>query len=258
MSISIEQVKELRDQTGVSIMQCKKALEEADGDFEKALIVLKKKSGAAAAKKADRDAQDGIIVIKGDDSRSLILTLHCETDFVAKNEDFQALANELADKAFADGAEAMKEISEEKIAEGIQKVGENIQLGEVSEITGTVVGAYNHNGKNTAVVALSGGSADLAKDIAMQITAMRPAYMSESEIPQEAKDKAQELFEEELAKEDKPEEMKAKILEGKLNSYFKDQVLMSQSFIKDPSKTVTQLLKEAGDVTIESYKVQSI
>ncbi len=258
MSISIEQVKELRDQTGVSIMQCKKALEEASGDFEKALIILKKKSGAAAAKKADRDAQDGAIVIKEDGSRAIICTLHCETDFVAKNEDFQALANDLAQKAFDDGVEGMKAEAESKIAEGIQKVGENIQLGEVTEIKGTVVGAYNHNGKNTAVVALSGGTPELAKDIAMQLTAMKASYINTDEIPQEDRDKAREHFAEELEKEDKPEEMKAQILEGKLNSYFKDQVLTTQAFIKDPSKTIAQLLKEAGDVTIEAYKVQAI
>lgn len=254
----MEQVKELRDQTSVSIMQCKKALEEAGGDMEKALIILKKKSGAAAAKKADRDAKDGIIAIKEADGKAMLLTLNCETDFVAKNEDFQALAKELVEKASSEGVDAMKAASEEMIAEGIQKVGENIQLGEVVEVSGTVLGSYNHNGKNAAVVALSGGTPELAKDIAMQITAMRPAYITDAEIPQEAKDKAQELFEEELAKEDKPEEIKAKILEGKMSSYFKDQVLMSQSFIKDPSKSITQLLKEAGDVTIESYKTQAI
>lgn len=256
--ISIEQVKELRDQTGVSIMQCKKALEEAEGDFDKALIILKKKSGAAAAKKADRDAQDGIVVIKSDDSKAILLTLHCETDFVAKNSDFQALAEMLADKALAEGVDAMKAIAEEEIAQGIQKVGENIQLGEVSEISGSVVGAYNHNGKNTAVVALSGGAPELAKDIAMQLTAMKASYINENEIPEEDRAKAREHFAEEVAKDDKPEDMKAKIIEGKLASYFKDQVLMTQSFIKDPSKTVAQLLKEAGDVTIEAYKVQAI
>jgi elongation factor Ts len=258
MTISIEQVKELRDQTGVSIMQCKKALEETGGDFEKALIVLKKKSGAAAAKKADRDAQDGIIVIKEADGKALMLTLHCETDFVAKNEDFQKIAHDLADMALANGIDAMKEASSESIAEGVQKVGENIQLGDVQLVEGPVVGSYNHNGKNAAIVVLSGGDINLAKDIAMQITAMKPAYMSEAEIPQEDKDKARETFAEEVAKEDKPEEMKAKILEGKVNSYFKDQVLMSQSFIKDPSKTITQLLKEAGDITIEKHLVQVI
>jgi elongation factor Ts len=258
MSISIEQVKELREQTGVSIMQCKKALEEAGGDFEKALIILKKKSGAAAAKRAGREAEEGTVVIKTGESKAVICTLHCETDFVAKNEDFKALAEELAEKAFTDGIEAMKENSAEAIAVGVQKVGENIKLGDVTEVTGTVVGSYNHNGKNSAVVALSGGTPELAKDIAMQITALKATYISEDEIPQEDKDKAREHFAEELEKENKPEDMKAKILDGKLASYFKDQVLLSQSFIKDPSKSISQLLKEAGDVTIESYKVQTI
>jgi len=258
MSITMEQVKELREQTSVSIMQCKKALEEADGDMEKALIILKKKSGAAAAKKADRDAKDGIVVIKESTSKAMLLTLHCETDFVAKNEDFKAIATELVEKAFIDGVEAMKEISEEKVAEGIQKVGENIQLGEIGEITGTVIGSYKHNNKNVAVVALSGGTAQIAKDIAMQITAMKPTYITEEEIPQHDKDKAREFFTEELAKENKPKEMHDKILEGKIASYFKEQVLLSQSFIKDPSKTISQILKDGGNLKIESFKVQSI
>jgi len=239
-------------------MQCKKALEEAGGDMEKALIILKKKSGAAAAKKSDRDAKDGTVTVKESAEKTIILTLNCETDFVAKNEDFQGLADRLAEKALTEGIETVKSSSEEMISEGIQKVGENIQLGEISEVTGTVVGSYKHNAKNVAVVALSGGTPELAKDIAMQITAMRPAYISEEEIPQEAKDKARELFAEELAKENKPADMQEKILDGKMASYFKDQVLMSQSFIKDPSKSISQLLKEAGDVTIESYKVQTI
>ena len=258
MSISIEQVKELRDQTGVSIMQCKKALEEADGDFEKALIILKKQSGAAAAKRAGRDAQEGVVVVKADESRAMICTLNCETDFVAKNEDFKALAEELLEKAYNDGIDTMKEASADAIALGIQKTGENIQLGEINEIKGSVIGAYSHNTKNSAVVALSGGTPELAKDIAMQIIAMKATYITEDEIPEEDKNKARDHFKEELDKEDKPEEMKAKILEGKLASYFKDQVLMSQAFIKDPSKTISGLLKEAGDVTIESYKVQAI
>lgn len=239
-------------------MQCKKALEEAGGDMEKARIILKKNSGAAAAKKADREAQDGAVMVKEDGTRAIILTLHCETDFVAKNEDFQAIARDLTEKAFVDGVEAMKAVAEERIPTGIQKVGENIQLGTVTEVTGAVVGSYKHNAKNVAVVALSGGTVELAKDIAMQITAMRPSFIKESDIPQEARDKAREFFTEELAKENKPAEMHAKILDGKMNAYFKEQVLMSQTFIKNPSKTIEQLLKEAGDVAIESYKVQSI
>jgi elongation factor Ts len=258
MSISIEQVKELREQTGVSIMQCKKALEEAEGDFDKALIILKKKSGAAAAKRAGREAEEGTVVVKSGDSKAVICTLQCETDFVAKNSDFIALAEDLAGNAYSNGIESMKEGSAEAIAVGVQKVGENIKLGDVTEVTGTVIGSYNHNGKSIAVVALSGGAVELARDIAMQIVAMKATYISEDEIPQEDKDKAREHFAEELEKENKPEDMKAKILEGKLASYFKDQVLLSQSFIKDPSKTISQLLKEAGDVTIESYKVQSV
>lgn len=240
--ITTELVKELRDQTGISIMQCKSALEEAGGDMEKALLVLKKKASGIALKKSDRDAKDGIIVVKETGGKSVLVTLHCETDFVAKNEDFVNLAQSLVDMAIEKGVDAMKEESSAMINEVIQKVGEKIELGNVSETSGETLGSYVHNGKNAVIVSLSGGESSLARDIAMHIAAMNPSFLTRDEIDEDTKSKTKEIFQKEVDESDKPADIKAKILEGKIDTYFKEQTLVDQSFVKDPSLTVGDLL----------------
>ncbi|MDE2031320.1 MAG: translation elongation factor Ts [Patescibacteria group bacterium] len=245
IQITAELVKKLRDATGVSIMQCRNALEEASGDMEKALIILKKKSGAIAMKKADRDAKDGIVVVLEDNNKALLLTLHSETDFVAKNEDFIKLTNELAKIALEEGIESMKEKSGDIINLVIQKVGEKIELGHIEELTGPVVGSYVHGGKSAVVVSLSAGTPDLAKDIAMHIAAMKPSFITSSDISSDDKSKVIEVFEKEVASSDKPEEIKKKILEGKISTYFKEQTLVDQPFIKNSDITVGELLAQS-------------
>lgn len=249
--ITTELIKELRDATGISIMQCKKALEEAEGDMEKALLVLKKKSSDIAMKKSDRDASDGIIVVKDGNGKSILLTLHCETDFVAKNDDFVNLANTLVDIASQNGVEKMREQAEDMINAVIQKVGEKVELGMVNEVLGDVIGSYVHNGKNAVIVSLKGGSKDLARDIAMHIAAMNPSFLNRDEIDEETKNKAREVFEKEVAESDKPEDIKEKILAGKIDTYFKEQTLADQSFVKDPNVTVGQLLAKDGATIVE-------
>ena len=182
IKITAELVKELREATGVSVMQCKNALEEANGDMEKALIILKKKSSSIAMKKAERNAKDGIIVVKESGNKTLLLMLHTETDFVSKNEDFVNLANKLADMAVAEGIPAMKSKSLDIINEVVQKVGEKIELGKVEEVTGTIVGNYIHNNKSAVIVSLTSGAKELARDIAMHIAAMKPAFIKEEDI----------------------------------------------------------------------------
>ncbi len=255
--ITTELLKELRDATGVSVMQCKKALEEADGDMEKALIILKKKSSDVAAKKADRDASDGIVMVVENAEKAVLLTIHCETDFVAKNEDFTVAAKNLADKALSEGVEAMKDAAPEALALISQKMGEKIELGRCEEIAGGTIGAYVHNGKSAVVVQLEGGTKELAKDIAMHIAAMKPAYMTREEISEEAKQQAKEVFEKEVAESEKPEEIKAKMLEGKVTTYFKEQTLMDQSFIKNPDQTIKMLL-ESNKATMTKFIRESI
>ncbi|MFA7315279.1 MAG: translation elongation factor Ts [Candidatus Paceibacterota bacterium] len=244
--ITAELVKQLRDATGVSVMQCKNALTEADGDMEKALIILKQKSSSIAMKKADREAHDGTIVVASGAGKSILLTLHSETDFVAKNSDFTTLADKLAHIALEKGVEAMKDESANMINEVVQKVGEKIELGTVEEITGTTIGAYVHAGKSAVVVSLTGGTEELAKDVAMHIAAMKPVYTTSADITDADKAKVQEVIEKEVAESDKPEEIKKKMLEGKIGTYFKEQTLMDQSFIKNPDVTVGTLLANAG------------
>ena len=182
IKITAELVKELREATGVSVMQCKNALEEAEGDMEKALIILKKKSSSIAMKKSDRNAKDGAIVVKEGNGKIILLTLHTETDFVAKNEDFTTLANKLADIALSEGVESMKAKSLDMINEVVQKVGEKIELGKVEQIDGSILASYVHNSKSAVVVSLSSGTKELARDIAMHIAAMKPAFTSQSAI----------------------------------------------------------------------------
>jgi len=255
--VTTEIIKELRDETGISIMQCKRALEEADGDMEKAKIILKKQSAGAATKKSDRELGAGFLALLEKDKKATIVPLFCETDFVAKNEDFIKTANEIAELAIGEDSN-VTEKSTEKVNELIQKIGENIKVGEIKIITGNI-GSYVHNGQIASIVSLKEDSSALAKEIAMHIVAMKPAFQSESDISEETKRNAREIFQKEVEEEskEKPEDIKAKILEGKMKSYFKDQVLMNQSFIKDPTKTIEVLLKENNN-SLETFILEQI
>lgn len=246
IKITTELVKELRDATGISVMQCKKALEEADGDMDKALAILKKTSSEIALKKADRQLNSGSVMVKSEGNKTALVALLCETDFVSKNQDFLDLLQKLTDKTFTDGAEKMKESAKEIIDQVIQKTGENIQLGDAYIIEGNVIGNYVHNNKVAVAVSLEGGNQDLAKDIAMHIAAMKPEYITAEEIPAEAKKTMQEVFMKEVENVDKPEEIKKKMLEGKISTYFKEKTLMDQAFIKNPEDTISKLLEKNG------------
>ena len=245
INITTEQVKELRDATGISVMQCKRALEEAEGDMKKALAILKKTSSDIALKKMTREIKAGSVFIKTNGKKAVLVSLGCETDFVAKNEDFTNLLEKLTDKALTEGAEKMKVEAKEMIDAVIQKTGENIQLGDVYEVLGDVLGSYLHNNKIGVIVSLEGGDAELAKDIAMHIAAMKPEYISQDEIAEDAKKTMKEIFEKEIAGIDKPEEIKKKMLDGKMATYFKEKTLLDQTFIKDGELTVGKLLEKA-------------
>lgn len=243
--ITTELIKELRDSTGISVMQCKNALTEADGDMNKALAILKKTSSDIALKKADRNAKDGAVILKSTDGKMIIVTLHCETDFVSRNEDFTSLLGKLSDVALTDGIDKMKSVSKDMIDPIIQKTGENIQLGEAFQVEGSILGGYVHNNKSAVIVSLDGGNTEIAKDIAMHITAMKPEYLSQEEIPEETKNTMIEIFQKEIVNVDKPEEIKKKMLDGKINTYFKEKTLLSQPFIKNGDETIEQLLAKA-------------
>lgn len=240
-------------------MQCRKALEEAGGDMNKAVAILKKNSAAIAEKKLSREVKDGRIAVKMEGlpaqagSKAVLVSLHCETDFVAKNEDFIALLRALTEKAFAEGVEKMKIGAKEMIDSIIQKTGENIQLGDAYEVAGSILENYVHNNKIGVIVSLKGGSTELAKDIAMHIAAMKPEYLSAAEVTEEARVMMREVFEKEIANVDKPAEIKKKMLEGKLATYFREKILLEQPFIKDGDMTVGSLL-EKNKATIKEVR----
>ncbi len=255
--ITTELVKELRDATGISVMQCRRALVEAEGDMNKALAILKKTSSDIALKKADRETKDGAVMIKEVDGKSVLVSLHCETDFVSRNEDFTSLLAKLADNATSEGVEAMKTGAKELIDPIIQKTGENIELGEVYEVKGDVVGSYVHNNKIGVIVSLEGGNKELARDVAMHTAAMRPEYISLNDVNEEIKNTMTEVFQKEVASIDKPEEIKQKMLQGKLSTYFKEKTLLEQPFVKNADETVGKLLEKAG-AKIKEVKRYSI
>lgn len=242
--ITTEQVKELRDATGISVMQCKRALEEAGGDMNKALAILKKTSSDIALKKVNREVKDGRVSIKTDGNKAVLVSLHCETDFVARNEDFANLLEALVNKAFSEGIEKMKAGAKDMIDPIIQKTGENIILGEAYEVSGDVLGSYVHNNKIGIIVSLEGGDKELARDIAMHITAMKPEYITESDITADTRKTMQEIFEKEVASIDKPAEIKEKMLLGKMATFFKEKTLLDQIFIKG-EEPVGKLLEKA-------------
>lgn len=247
-AITTELVKQLRDATGVSVMQCRKALEEAEGDMDKALMILKKKSSDIAAKKSERNANDGVVVIKQSGNKTAMVVVNCETDFVAKNEDFTTLANAIADKVLAEGKDAVVASASDLINPVIQKTGENIQLGPISVFEGNTIGSYVHNGKSGVVVELSGGTSELARDVAMHIAAMKPEYIKREDVSADMINKARELFAKEVEETGagKPEDIKKKMLEGKIDAYFKEQTLADQSYIKNSDMTVGALLAQGG------------
>lgn len=239
-------------------MQCRKALEEASGDMDKAMIILQKKGAEIAGKKADRSTADGLVAIKSDGKRAVTLILNCETDFVARNNDFTALANNLLQIAWNDGVQAARAQAPGLINDVVLKIGENIVLGDIEEIGGDVVGSYTHHtGKIAAVVVLTAGTPEIAKDIAMHATAMRPRYTTTAEIKDSERASVMEVFKEEVAGSDKPEDIKAKMLESKMTSYFKEQTLTEQPFFKMPEKTIKEYAAANG-ASVEKYVLYTI
>jgi len=236
--ISIEQIKELRDRTSVGMTTCKKALEEAGGDMDKAIEVLRKSGEAKAAEKSTRSTKEGTVAING----RAIVKLSCETDFVARNERFVAFAESIALEANNNGKESAEKLFNDELSIKTQEIGENIQLGEISILSnGNVVASYLHsNNKVGTLVALDGGDEIIAKDIAMHVTAMSPLVVSADQVPVELVEKEKEIAGEQLKNEGKPEGVWDKIIEGKIKKFCAEQALLSQSFVKDPSQTVEQ------------------
>lgn len=256
--MSLELIKEIRQITGAGMSDVKKALDEV-GDKAKAIELLRKRGQKIAAKKSDREVKEGVIAFATKDNKVAIVALACETDFVAKNEDFQKAVKELAVKLMELGKEefeawATKYMQDELIV----KIGENLQLANFDIFEGKVIGTYLHsNNKNASVIVLKGGSEDLAKDIAMHATAMAPQYIKPADVPAEVVDKEKEIYTEQLKKEGKPEDIIAKILEGKVNKFYTEVCLIKQAFVKDDKKSIEKLLEE-NQATIENFGYYSL
>ncbi|TSC60005.1 MAG: elongation factor T [Candidatus Peregrinibacteria bacterium Greene0416_62] len=251
MPVSASDVMQLRARTGVSINECKKALEEANGDEEKAIEILRKRGIATAAKKAGRDQSEGLVFIEQSGSKAAILSLKCETDFVARDSNFQNVGKVIV-KALLEGGEgAAKKVSDEQLPAAVQKLGENISLGEMQVIEAPTIGVYVHsNSKIGVVVGLEGGTVDAARDVAMHGAALNPSYVRPEETDAVALEKEREIWREQLKKEGKPEAIWDKIMMGKEKKFREENALLTQPFVKDPSKTVQGYL---GSAKVKTY-----
>lgn len=253
MSITAVQVNSLRQRTGIPMMQCKKALEESGGDEEGAIEILRKKGADRADEKADRTMKEGIVVTKVEGNKAAIVKLLCETDFVAKNEEFKAIANKSAEIALKEGAEAAKKSQEQPIKDLFTKLGENMSI-EVKVMEGEGISYYIHsNCKIGTLVNLKTPDADKARDMAMQIAAMAPSVISPEDVSEEEVKKEREIWKHQLKEEGKPESIIDKILEGKEKKFREESALMKQAFVKDGDKTVEEYL--SGNTVTEFVRM---
>ncbi|MDX5377542.1 MAG: translation elongation factor Ts [Halomonas sp.] len=258
-AISASQVKELRERTGLGMMECKKALTEADGDIEVAIENLRKSSGLKAAKKAGRTAAEGAVAtrVAEDGSYGVVVEINSETDFVARDDNFKAFADQVADAFFAakseDVAAVMEGALESAREQLVQKIGENIGVRRCAVVEapeGGLVGEYVHGGRIGVLTVLKGGNSEVAKDVAMHVAAINPAVARPENMPQEQLDKEKAII---LAQPDmagKPEQITEKMVEGRLKKYLAENSLTEQPFVKDPNQSVAEFVKAAGGEVI--------
>ena len=261
MAVSAAMVKELRERTGLGMMECKKALNEANGDIELAIEELRKSSGMKAAKKAGRTAADGVVATKvaEDGSYAVVVEVNSETDFVARDEGFLSFVDLVADKAFAEKQDDVAalmagelEVAREAL---VQKIGENISVRRIQVLSAEagVVDSYVHSNNRIAVlVALKGGDAELARDVAMHVAAVNPRVAKQSDMPEEEVAKEREIFTAQAQESGKPAEIIEKMIEGRIRKFLSENALVDQAFVKDPEQTVGKLLKNAG-ADIQTY-----
>ncbi|NAW65603.1 translation elongation factor Ts [Photobacterium halotolerans] len=240
-------VKELRERTGAGMMECKKALVEANADIELAIENMRKSGAAKAAKKAGNIAAEGSIIIKNNDSLAALVEVNCQTDFVAKDSNFLTFANEVADAALAgkaDIAELQAQFEEKRIAL-VAKIGENISIRRVAYIEGEKVASYRH-GDRIGVVVAGNGEDETLKHIAMHVAASRPEYVNPEDVPAEVVAKEREVQVEIAMNEGKPQEIAEKMVEGRMKKFTGEVSLTGQPFIMEPKKSVGDVLKENG------------
>ena len=260
VKITAAEVNKLRKTTGAGMMDCKNALVEAEGDFEKAIEILRKKGQKVAAKRADRESSEGAAIARVNDANTdgVIISLNCETDFVAKNESFVSLAQELAEMALEyNSKEDFLNANyngitvQDKLTEQTGVIGEKIEIGGFKRLSAPYVGSYIHAGNKIATLVGLSASVDgvdmAAKDVAMQAAAMNPIALDEEHVEKSVIEKEIEIAKDQLRQEGKPEAMLDNIAKGKLKRFFKDNTLVNQAFIKDSKQTVAQYVKSVDN-----------
>lgn len=274
VNITAADINKLRQQTGAGMMDCRKALVESNGDFESAIDYLRKKGQKVAALRGDREAKEGVVIATttSDNKTGFILTLACETDFVSKNDDFVAFAKSIMDLAVSNDAKSVEELNAlplnggtvaDKVNEQVAKIGEKIGITRFERVESEGIAAYIHGSYRMGVlVALNKSSEkvlEAGKDVAMQIAAMNPVAVDASSVPAETIERERSIVTEQITADPKmagkPAEMIAKIAEGKLNAFFKEQTLTAQSYVKDSSKSVGDYLKSIDpELKVLSFK----
>jgi len=261
MSISAAQVKELRERTGAGMMECKKALVETGGDMDAAIEHLRKTGLAKADKKSDRVAAEGVIVMAESGNRAVLVEINCETDFVAKDDNFRRFADEVAALALqADDVEALNQAStgsgqsvDEARQQLIAKLGENIQVRRMAALeTQGTLGGYIHGGRIGVLVALDGGDAELARDLAMHVAALNPAYRDVEDVPGDVIESEKQVLVAQAEGSGKPPEIIEKMVSGRLNKHLAEITLTGQPFVKDSDVTVGKLL-ESNNARVEGF-----
>jgi len=267
VKITASEVNKLRQATGAGMMDCKKALVEAEGDFDKAVENLRKKGQKVAANRADRESSEGAVLAKvnADHTAGVVVSVNCETDFVAKNDSYLKLANDLVDLALeceslddflAASFEGMTVA--EKLTEQTGVIGEKIEIGGFKTLKAPFVGSYIHAGNKIAsLVGLSDtidNGAEVAKNVAMQVAAMNPIALNEDHVDASVVEKEIEISKDQLRQEGKPEAMLDNIVKGKIKRFYKDNTLVNQDYIKDSKVSVAAYVKSAGEVTVTGYQ----
>jgi elongation factor Ts len=270
VTISAQDINKLRQATGAGMMDCRKALTETNGDFEAAIDWLRKQGQKVAAKRSDREAKEGVVIAQttADHKTGIVVCVSCETDFVSKNADFVAFGKSIADAAIANNVNNLEELMAVKIGEltvaglvdeKLATIGEKIGVTKFQRVDAPYVASYIHGAYRIGVlVGLNKEAADAGKDVAMQIAALNPVAVDASSVPADViareKDIVMELMKQDPKMAGKPDEMLAKIAEGKMGVFFKEQTLTAQAFVKDSSKSVGDYLKESGDVKVTLFK----
>ncbi len=268
--ITASEINKLRQATGAGMMDCRKALTETNGDFEGAIDWLRKQGQKVAAKRSDRDAKEGVIIAKttADNKVGYVISISCETDFVSKNADFVAFAQSIADAAVSNGVKSVEELNEvvvngskvsELINDKLAAIGEKIGVNRFERIEAPYVASYIHGANRIGVlVAMNEESVEAGKDVAMQIAALNPLAVDAASVPAEVVERERNIVIDTMKADPKmagkPDDMVAKIAEGKLNAFFKEQTLAAQPFVKDGGKTVSEYLKSVSkDLTVLSF-----